>query len=56
MRSSLHTVARATCTIDGKGRITGISAPEGGYSFSYLQNGCKRTLVTHPNGVKETRG
>lgn len=42
--------------IDGKGRITGISAPEGGYSFAYSSNGFKRTLVTYPNGVKETRG
>ena len=42
--------------IDGKGRITGISAPEGGYSFSYLQIGFKRTRVVYPNGVKETRG
>ncbi len=43
-------------SIDGKGRITGISAPEGGYSFSYLEDGFKRTQVTYPNGVKETRG
>ncbi len=46
----------ASYTIDGKGRITGISAPEGGYSFSYLEDGFKRTLVTYPNGAKETRG
>ena len=43
-------------SIDGKGRITGISAPEGGYSFTYSSNGFKRTLLTYPNGVKETRG
>lgn len=42
--------------IDGKGRITGISAPEGGYSFTYSSNGFKRTQVVYPNGVKETRG
>lgn len=46
----------ATYSIDGKGRITGIFAPEGGYSFSYLEDGFKRTQVVYPNGVKETRG
>ncbi|MCO5043650.1 MAG: hypothetical protein M9935_00005, partial [Kiritimatiellae bacterium] len=46
----------ATYAIDGKGRITGISAPEGGYSFSYLEDGFKRTQVVYPNGLKETRG
>lgn len=46
----------ATYSIDGKGRITAMSAPEGGYSFSYLDDGFKRTQVVYPNGVKETRG
>ncbi len=56
MTSVVYGAYSARYSYDVNGRITGIQAPEGGYSFAYSSNGFKRTLLTYPNGVKETRG
>ena len=45
----------ASYNIDSKGRITAVQAPEGSFSFAYLENGFKRVSVSYPNGVAENR-